>query len=255
MSSTLLGGLAALGAVVACSSSEPPGSVDPPEERDDAATDAPPPKVDAGADATSLTCSPGALSGPPRFVPSRKWRQDACTPTQVAGYVKSCLESSTSVCATWAKQNPTCFACAETDETAPEWGPIVIFANGSYFEENFAGCVANALGDRSKDGCGAAQAQFEECRRDACRGCLPIVTQEDYDAFATCGRKRDLAKVCAEPLARIDVACAAHLDPKPDDPVWPCLGVGLGGAAYFEAYVSLFCTAAPPPDAGDASTD
>jgi hypothetical protein len=212
-------------------------------------------KVDTGVDAGALTCVPTAFSTPARFVPSRPWHQDACTPAQVAGYVRSCLESSSDVCGAFAKQNPTCFACAETDERAAEWGPIVIFANGSYFEENFAGCIANALGDLSKDGCGGSQAQFEECRREACRGCLPIETQEDYDDFAKCGAKKDITKVCSTQLAQINVKCSDHLNPSPNDPVMPCLGIGLDSTAYFRQYVSLFCTAASPTDAGDASTD
>jgi hypothetical protein len=127
----------------------------------------------------------------------------------------------------------------------------VIFENNSYFEENFAGCIANALGDRSQQGCGAAQAQFEECRRAACRGCMPILTQEDYDDFAKCGARKDIGKICAAQIANINVKCAGHLDPAPDDPIIPCMGLGLTGEQYFERYVSLFCMP-DPGDAGDA---
>lgn len=244
--------VAAVGLVTACSSEGTPATIES-EDRADVA-DAAPMKVETSIDAEPLACVPTAFAGTARFVPSRRWHRDACTPAQVAGYVRSCLESSSDVCAAFAKQNPTCFECAETDEREPEWGPIVIFANGSYFEENFAGCIANALDDLSQNGCGGSQAQFEECRREACRGCLPIETQEDYDEFARCGGKKDITKVCATELARINVKCAEHLTPGPADPVLPCLGIGLDSTEYFRQYVSLFCTAATP-DAGDASTD
>lgn len=253
LSSIALSGATAFGLVTACSSTESPPATIEPEARAD--TEEASTQVDTGVDAGAAVCAPTPFAGSARFVPSRAWHQDKCTAAQVAGYVRSCLESSSDVCAEYAKQNPACFACAETDEKAAEWGAIVIFANGSYFEENFAGCVANALGDRSKDGCGGSQAQFEECRREACRGCLPIETQDDYDDFASCGAKKDITKVCARELAQIGVKCVGHIDPAPDDPIMPCLGEGLDSTEYFRQYVALFCSAAPAGDAGDASTD
>lgn len=253
LSSIALSGATAFSLVTACSSTESHHTPIAPEARAD--TEEAAAQIDTGVDAGSNACAPQPLAGAARFVPSKRWYQDKCTPAQVANYVRSCLESSSDKCADFAKQNPACFACAETDEKAAEWGAIVIFANGSYFEENFAGCIANSLGDLSKDGCGGSRAQFEECRREACRGCLPIATQEDYDEFASCGAKKDIAKVCAKEIAQITVKCADHIDPEPDDPTVPCLGVGLDSTTYFRQYVSLFCGAAPASDAGDASSD
>lgn len=254
---TAFGAAFAAFVVVACSSNDTPPHEIIEENKEDARSDVRPPAVDANDAGPTLACVPTAFSGPPRFVPSRSWHRDACTAAQVAAYVKACLESETDVCEAFAKANPTCFACAESDEKAADWGPIVIFANGTYFEENFAGCIANALGDLSANGCGGARARFEECRRAACRGCLPILTQADYDAFSRCGTKREIQKICVTEVADIATKCAGHTDPAPDDPVFPCLGIGLDSNAYFQAYVAMFCSAAVDagPDASDAAPE
>lgn len=241
--------------VGACSSSEPsaPGS--------DAGADAVEARAtirDSGVEEVGPVCEPQAVDRPSRYVPPNPWHQPACSPAQVKGFFSSCLRIETSVCEAFAKQNPTCFACAQTHETAPTWGAFVLF-EGGYFNANYSGCYANALGDLSANGCGAASARLSDCATRACRSCLPAANQEAYERFHACSNRKEIAKICATEIASFNVKCADHLEPAvPGDPLYPCVGSPTAtDEEFYESYLTLFCTPEVDAgvDAGDADAD
>ena len=124
----------------------------------------------------------------------------------------------TTLCDAYKQQNPECFACIDSSDTDQTWGPVVRFANRSYREGNNSGCLANALGETGDAGCGAAYGAYEDCRRIACRGCLPITSQAAYEALDRCGLKQEISKICAAPVADTVVLlsdtharCTTHL--------------------------------------------
>lgn len=243
--------------VFACSSSE---SVAESPDAGDAEADRRSPPRDAGVEEVAPSCEPQPLTRATRYVPPRPWHQPACEPAQVKGYVKSCVFGSDSVCQAFFNQNPGCAACAETREAESTWGALVVY-EGGYSNTNFAGCVANALGDLSPDGCGAAMARVVDCASHACRSCLPVTTQDEYDRFDACSDEKKVGDICAEDIARMNVKCAGHTKADQASPTYPCYAVGLSNEAYVEHFVSLFCTVPTDggldagPDAEDAATD
>jgi hypothetical protein len=243
-------------ALFACSSDEPARGGDGGEAGIDAPLERRPP-TDVAVDDASSVCAPQPIQGTPRFVPPRPWYQDACTAAQINGYVSSCLVADTSVCDAFKQQNPTCFACIDSNDTDSSWGPVVRFADRSYSERNFPGCAANALGETGDSGCGAAEALYEDCRRLACRGCLPIATQADYNALVSCGDRPEANKICASYNASRNVKCGVHLDLAPNDPVTVCIGTGMGSAQYYRDLLALWCMPKPEGglDGGDAGGD
>lgn len=230
----------------ACSSTDSTG------ESPDAAVDAEPdrrsPPKDAGMDEVAPVCAPQPTTRPSKYVPPRPWHQPACEPAQVKGFMDSCYFGGEAVCQAFIKQNPACAACAHSREGDATWGALVIY-DGNYFNANVPGCVANALGDLSAGGCGAAMARLIDCASQACRSCLPIADQAGYDRFDACWDEKEVGTICAEDIARYNVKCAGHTKPEPADPTYLCYGVGLpSDEAYYESYVSMFCT--PETDGG-----
>jgi hypothetical protein len=123
----------------------------------------------------------------------------------------------------------------------------VVFENGSYLDYNFSGCFANALGDTSPTGCGAAAALYDDCAHLACRGCKPIQSQADYSRYYACFKEPGVATVCVSELASFNAKCGDYFSPSPSNPVEICQrGV--------PELIALFCTALPDggDDAGDA---
>lgn len=245
-------GVAATGCALAfaCASTEPAANA---VDAGDAAMDsvsAPDAEAEAEVDAASpAACAPHAFSGPTRYVPPRPWHQAACSPAAVEAFVSACAHGDAAACDAFAKREPTCFACAVTPESERTWGAFVVF-EGGYLDPNVTGCIANALGDLSDDGCGAARGRLRHCGERACRGCFPVSDAKAYEAFEACVARDDAAKICADDLAGYRAKCAGHVDPRPDDPTYPCLGVGLTRDALFRDYVTAFCTAE-----ADAATD
>lgn len=247
-------GLAATGCALAfaCASTEPVAN-DHDASTADYETDA---DTDAEIDATSSTaCEPHAFSGPTRYVPPHPWHRDACSPTAVEAFVSACADGDAAACDAFAKRDPTCFGCAVTPESERTWGAFVVL-EGGYLDPNVTGCIANALGDLSDDGCGAAHGRLRHCGERACRGCFPVADAKAHEAFEACVARDEAARICVDELASYRAKCAGHTQPQPDDPTYPCLGIGLTRAALFRDYVTAFCTADADADAGaDAATD
>lgn len=248
----MLLGVATTASVLVFACSEDAFFVDGGDAGDAEPDRAAPPPPDATMEDAPIACEPHAFSGPTRYVPPRPWHQDACNPMQVEGFLTACRGGTSVTCDAYASQNPTCFGCAVTAESERSWGAFVVF-EGGYFNLNVTGCVANALGDLSDEGCGAARGRLRHCGERSCRGCLPVSDTTSYQAFEACIVRDEAAKICDEELAAYTAKCAGHLDPKPTDPTYPCFGVGLSEEALFRYYLTAFCTA--EVDAGDAATD
>ena len=245
--------LVALGAAgLACSSTTE--SAAPLEEAGVDATraDVVAPLADASV-ADARICSPQAPERRGGWVPPRPWHQDKCTPAEVEQFAVACFDGDPAapVCTEFVKDHPDCYACATSLDTDPARGPIVFFAESTYRELNFVGCVANALGDVSATSCGAAYGMSDDCARLSCAGCLPVAVQADYDALSTCLDAKGVGLACAPEFKLFQQRCGGLVvDASPDNPIDVCKS-----HYTYRGYIALWCTA-PSADAGlDAAAD
>lgn len=207
---------------------------------------------DAGA-LDARTCSAQALDRDPTWTPPSPWYQDKCTPAEVEQLVVACIEGDFSLpaCVDFRAEHPECYTCAISLDTAPARGPIVLFESSSYSELNFLGCIANSLGDTSETSCGAAFGVADDCVRIACRGCLPIASQPDYEALSACFNRNDTAQACSTEIKIYQARCGATaVDASPTNPAAVC-------SSRFTArdYVALWCSTAQPSDGGADAAD
>lgn len=148
------------------------------------------PKKDTGTtppvDGGDTACEPGDVSG---FEPSWKtpapFAQGACSNTQVDALMCQFDSSADqTACAALVKDkaNEACQKCMFTPSSAAKLGPIVITGNlGSI---NIAGCIANAEGDTTDQGCGAKTQAADQCGDEACEANCPIDDSDDGESLA-----------------------------------------------------------------------
>lgn len=235
------------GAVLACSTT--PDAVQRALEDVDASDGTSARGDDADADANAVdACAPRAFDGSPVWVPPRPFHQPACTSAEVTEFVAACYSSSASSrkCKAFKARSAGCAACILSTDRDPARGPIVYFENDTYQEPNYTGCWANALGDISPTGCGAAAGFYDHCGHLACAGCKPLDTREAVDAFFACFRQPGVADVCTSARDNFNEKCSDYFAQSPDNPVEICAGT-------VPEIIALFCTA--PPDGGDAGDD
>lgn len=143
------------------------------------------------------------------------------------------------------KANEDCQKCMFTPSSAARLGPIVITGNlGSI---NLAGCVANAEGNTTDQGCGAKLQAADQCSDEACEANMPC----DYDD----GESSD-AGTCTEIAARTVCASYATAAACADALLAPggvaaVCDEGDDFLARATALAKLFCTGG----SADASTD
>lgn len=185
-----------------------------------------------------------------RWIPPRPWHQGLCTPAEVSELAAACFESEPNApaCTTFIKEHPACLACAMSQDTDPTRGPIISFANNNYWELNFVGCIANALGDTSVSGCGAAYGQGDDCARVSCSGCLPIESQAGVYELRACMDAKEISKFCALEFNLFGVRCGALSDTSPDNPINTCKN-----DYSVRDYVTMWCGS--PADAGTDAGD
>jgi hypothetical protein len=247
--------LGATGTMAACSSAEDVAS--PPADAGDESVDAPRSPPDAGGDVDAGPCVARPLDVAPRWAPPRPWHQNACTPAEIADWMVACSQGTDEQCASFRAASPGCHACIESSDTDPATGPVIFFENRSYSDLNYAGCLANALGDTTPTGCGASRGIIEDCARRACRGCYPITGQTTLDAFSACRVSPGVTPVCASELASFLVKCGDHLEPGPSDPTRICNSEGKSIDIVIRTYLTLWCSEPQDggADAGDAAED
>jgi hypothetical protein len=246
VSALLLSG-ACWAVVVACGSDDERTGFTP----DDAATDVTTqPTLDGtfGMNDSGGGCQPVAPTKPLATKPTKQFAPSSCTATQVAGYVKDCLQSDGNVCDAYKTANAACVACVESVSSDASWGPIVFYENRQYYDYNYGGCIANVTNDFSATGCGAAETRYLECRHAACVTCLPPGFPRDYKPFYECQNKSATDTLCATELSDVRTSCAAYFAGSPMD---ACQAGGLSSDDYLRKLITGFCGGADS-DAGDA---
>jgi hypothetical protein len=188
------------------------------------------------------TCCPADMSS---FVP--KWhppaaRTQKCTQAQVDGY-HQCLrdgqtQSNPASCAPFGSNvtaaNKACVACIVTQDTAPQYGPIIV-SKGTV-QMNVAGCIAIATNDPNGNGCAGAYSAASECSNSACAPSCPVTDTASFEAEqqceaaanqGTCSAFAAKAK-CADSLAQAGGVVAQCLNAQSFD-------------ALYDAIVPMFC--------------
>lgn len=150
---------------------------------------------------TSLpACRPVLTSFTPSpYKPPRR-QVGACTSVQASDLEDCMVNGNQSKCQLFQNdpQYQACEACALSQDTDPQWGPIVMTSTNVF--PNDPGCYGLSLGEgTSTTGCGAAMRAFEECADVACQGCplsMPQPTPNEMMDYDNC--RNDAANtVCA----------------------------------------------------------
>lgn len=239
----------------ACSSSDS-GSPTPVEAGADgrpAQKDAPA-SSDTGDDDAAPACSPHPLTAPLTWHPPRPFNASACTPSQVDGFVQSCILSSHAVCDAFRQQNPGCASCAYTSADDAAWGPIVDDRTTNYIQINKGGCVASSAGEVDETGCGGSFELYNECLNQTCGGCFPLKT--DLKPLYACQGDPQTDTICASYIAQGSVKC-----PKNGTPATAkCFSSSTNFEDNVRKYVTFWCSTVDDGgvdggDGGDAATD
>jgi hypothetical protein len=245
--SAVLLGAACWALVVACGDDDERTGFTP----DDAGgTDATPqPSIDATfGENDAGACPPMAPTK--RAAPSsiKPFQPGTCSPAQVSGYVKECLQSDGNACKAYKAASADCATCVESAAADASWGPIVFYENGQYYDYNYGGCIANVTNDFSATGCGAAQTRYLECRHAACVHCLPTGFPIDYAPFYACQATSATDKLCAAEVTDVGTACAAYFATKPTD---ACQAAGLPSTDYLRQLITGWCGGSASDAGGD----
>jgi hypothetical protein len=138
----------------------------------------------------------------------------ACSSAQIAAYYDACLDpnSNAAGCTTFSSgaSNKTCVSCLATDDTAPQYGPVIWHDNNFFFTINSAGCIADQQDDMSDAGCGAAYQALVTCKEQACSACLSA-ENSDFDRYTTCKNSSATETECTGFIQTLDTVCGAAL--------------------------------------------
>jgi hypothetical protein len=144
---------------------------------------------DADADTTCAPAAAFADGGAPTWTPASS--QNACTTQDVSDFDQACFSKSatTATCDSWTKAQPTCADCLLPPSGSPTLGPFI--ADGYFVFANVGGCIALVSGDESALGCGAKEAEADQCARSVCEHC-----QDDID-YSACLDAAPLQQPCS----------------------------------------------------------
>jgi len=124
-----------------------------------------------------------------------------CTSAQVTSFDTQCLSDTATqtTCQAWQTANAACAACAVTNTTSANWGPLVCDSAGCSL--NVPGCLDEALNQVSQENgtngsCGDILNASYECQDYACSGCnIADDGGSDPASFSTCDQSA-LANEC-----------------------------------------------------------
>jgi hypothetical protein len=173
--------------------------------------------TDAGSlaqDTGPTSCTPANEAAfKPTWNPPLAFKSGACTDLQISSFYDACLGPSSNPggCAAYVQANTSCAACLQTDDTAPQYGPVIWHANRTYYTPNIAGCIANEQGDAGAGSCGAAYQASVKCKEAACVACA---TSADPSAYPTCENGAD-GTGCQALIAPLNTACGTALSSSP----------------------------------------
>ena len=201
-------------------------------------------------DAADNPCSPAPLSAPLQWHPPKPFNPSACTPSQIDGFVQSCVVSTASaLCDAFRQQNPGCAACAYSSVDDAIWGPVVEFHDRERNMVNRGGCVAASTGELDEKGCGGAIDFYDRCVDDSCRGCFP--TRGDSNKLLDCETDLQTKTICAAPIAQGYARCPEDAGPS----TAKCFDTDPSFVNSARTYATFWCSAPAGADAGDAATD
>ncbi len=206
---------------------------------------------DSAVDDAGVTCSPHPVSAPFTWHPPKPFNPAACTPSQIDGYLQSCLSSSRAVCDAFRQQNPGCAACVYTSADEPSWGPVVDYRDDNWDELNAAGCLALVKGEKDETGCGGAFEAYDECTLQSCGGCLPV--KGSSKQLTACLSDPQVDTICASSLAQANVKCSKNGDPR----IQQCNYADPSFQVNARAFVTFWCSTVDDggADGGDADAN
>jgi len=199
---------------------------------------------DAGSfleDVTPAPCPPASVTKfEPTWKPPIASGSGACNHTQISSFFDACMgpSSSTAGCNAFVQANATCSTCLQSNDTDPEYGPVIWHANRLYYTTNIAGCIADEQADAGAGGCGAAYQAVVQCKESACNACLSP-TSPDFSVYATC--ENQAGTECQSFIDALTSTCGTALG-DPNSSVAPCIPPSTATAE--EAYLALapiFC--------------
>lgn len=239
----LLGGLVSA-APCACSGASPdvfPGVPD-------AAEAAPPTNSngDGGSlftEAAAPVCDPQSVASfQPKWTPPEAWKQNVCSGTQISAFYVACLTPpiAKATCDAFvsAAANTSCAACLQTADSDATAGAVVWHESHAYWTVNVAGCVAQATGDPSGQGCGASYSAAIACRQASCNACWAGQGKTTtFQQFSACEQAAGTS-TCSSYAQAVPAACGDILK----GPGGVCMPAS--GSTAQEAYMQvapLFC--------------
>lgn len=158
----------------------------------------------------AVTCDPQSVGGfSPKWTPPEAWKQGACSATQIASFYTACLTPpiSAQTCGAFVQANGSCATCLQSQDTDAKAAAIVWHEHQAYWTVNVAGCIANAMGDPSASGCGAAYSAAIACRQQSCNACWAAQgTTATFQQFATCEQQAG-SSTCGTYASAVPTAC------------------------------------------------
>jgi hypothetical protein len=158
----------------------------------------------------TVVCNPQSVSGfTPKWTPPETWKQAACTSAQISGFYSACLATpiSQQTCGAFVAANGACASCIQSQDTDAKSAAIVWHENDAYWTVNIAGCIANAMGDPSANGCGAAYSAAIACRQQSCNACWAAQgTTATFSEFSTCEQQAG-SSTCSMYADAVQPAC------------------------------------------------
>ncbi len=118
-------------------------------------------------EAAAGSCAPGDVSSftGGDYHPPLGAHQGKCDDDMLEAYI-DCRENSNPVSCNAVTSS--CLSCLESKPSDPNWGPVILDANGNG-TPNLPGCLALAFGEgQSTTGCGAALQESYNCQNLAC---------------------------------------------------------------------------------------
>lgn len=194
-----------------------------------------------GARDAPTTCAPALPAG---FAPAWKapvTSATACKSGQLTAYAAACLGQpyNAGKCDAFKQANAACAACAESDDTAAQYGPVVWHDKRTYFTLNTAGCIAITSKDASSTGCAAAYQAVLVCQEVACDSCFSI-QNPTFSTFQACEKSAGKT-VCQSYAAGEGSKCATvHAPDAATNACFPASGT-VTAADLFAQIAPLFC--------------
>jgi hypothetical protein len=144
---------------------------------------------------------PSSVPTPPAYM-TVKQQLNACTATQISGFITACLSGSGGTACTMFQQDSANAACLGCLAASGNTGGLLADSSGQFFALNQPGCIA--LKDTTNgSACAQALAPALFCENEACGTCAD---QTSYDA---CAQAADgSGGVCNSDAKMVQSSCA-----------------------------------------------